>query len=142
MQTEIETETTWDPALETGHAEIDLQHRALFRRADRLLQAIRRKRAQAEVADSIRFLREYVREHFEAEEALMRQHGFPDREAHAGWHDRIRRRLDEVVALYERDGGSDALMGDVEAMMRGWLSLHIGEKDRALAEFLRSKGAA
>lgn len=137
---ETDADTTWDPALETGHPEIDLQHRALFRRADRLIAAVRRKHAAAEVADSIRFLREYVREHFEAEEGLMRQHGYPEREAHAGWHERIRRRLDEVVAVYERDGGSDALIGDVEAMMRGWLSLHIGEKDRAFAAFLRSKG--
>jgi hypothetical protein len=27
----------------------------------------------------------------------------------------------------------------MQAMMRGWLSLHIGEKDRAFAEYLRSK---
>jgi hemerythrin len=101
---------------------------------------VRRRHADAEVAESIRFLREYVREHFDAEEGLMREHGYPGLEAHAGLHARIRRRLDEVVAAYERDGGTEALTGDVEAMMRGWLSLHIGEQDRAFAAFLRAKG--
>ncbi|MFT3916631.1 MAG: hemerythrin family protein [Anaeromyxobacteraceae bacterium] len=141
METTASRETTWDPALETGHAEIDRQHRSLYACADRLIQAIQRQQGAAAVADAIRFLRGYVREHFEAEEALMREHAYPEREFHVGLHERIRRRLDEVVAVYERDGGSEALLGDVEAMMRGWLSLHIGEKDRALADFLHRQGA-
>jgi hemerythrin len=133
---------TWDPALDTGILEIDEQHRALFARATRLVEAIEGKRAADEVAEAIRFLIGYVREHFGAEEALMRQHGYPELEAHAAIHRRIVHRLDELVAAYRTHGGSEGLVGDLEAMMRGWVSLHIGEKDRAFVEFLHRTGTA
>ena len=133
---------TWDPALDTGNSEIDSQHRALFACASRLVEAVTLGRAAAEVADSIRFQADYVRQHFEAEEALMRQHGYPEVEVHAEIHRRITRRLAEVVAAYQRHGGTGDLIGDVDAMMRGWVSLHIGEKDRDFVEFLRAKGNA
>jgi len=132
--------TTWDPALETGHADIDGQHRTLYARADRLIEAAQGGSGDAEVAYLFRFLREYVREHFDAEEGLMRQHGFPELGVHAGLHEWMRKRLDDVLAAYERDGGSAALLADVEAMMRGWLSQHIGEKDRAFVAYLRAQG--
>lgn len=134
------TTTTWDPALETGQADIDHQHRTLFAHADRLIEAVQKGGGDAEIAYALRFLREYVREHFEAEEGLMRRNGYPELEVHAGLHEQFRHRLDEISAAYEREGGSAALLHDVEAMMRGWMSLHIGEKDRALAEYLRSQG--
>lgn len=133
-------DTTWDPALDTGHAGIDAQHHTLYARADRLIAAIQAGRAAAEVGEAIAFLRAYVDEHFDAEEALMAEHGYPERTVHAGLHERIRRRLDEVVATYERDGSTAALVGDVAAMMRGWISIHIGEKDRAFATFLQAGG--
>jgi hemerythrin-like metal-binding protein len=133
---------TWDPTLDTGNSEIDTQHRALFACATRLVEAAQGGRAAAELADSIQFLVVYVHQHFEAEEALMRQHAYPEVEAHAEIHRRISRRLGEVVAAYQAHGGTGGLVGDVEAMMRGWVSLHIGEKDRAFVEFLRARGAA
>jgi hemerythrin-like metal-binding protein len=133
------TTTTWNPALETGHADIDHQHRTLFARADRLIEAVQGGSGDAEVAYVFRFLREYVHEHFKAEEGLMHRHGYPEVELHAGLHQQIRHRLDDMLAAYERDGGSLALLRDVEAMMRGWLSQHIGEKDRAFANYLRSQ---
>lgn len=132
--------TTWDPALETGNAEIDGQHRTLFARADRLIEAVRGGGADVEVAYLFRFLRDYVREHFDAEEELMRRRGYPELAVHAGLHDWMRKRLDDVLSAYERDGGSAALLADVESMMRGWLSQHIGEKDRAFVDFLRKQG--
>lgn len=132
--------TTWDPALATGHADIDGQHQTLFARADRLIEAVRGGSGDTEVAYLFRYLRDYVRAHFDAEEELMRRHGFPDLAVHAGLHDSLRRRLDDALTAFERDGASAALLADVEAMMRGWLSQHIGQKDRELVAYLRARG--
>jgi hemerythrin len=68
----------------------------------------------------------------------MRAAGFPEAEAHAEIHQRITRRLMEVAAAFDAHGASAALVGDVEAMMQGWVSMHIMEKDRALADWLRA----
>jgi hemerythrin len=133
---------TWDPLLDTGQPEIDAQHHELFACATRLSEAVSRGRAGEEVAGALRFLVDYVLRHFEAEEALMRRHGYPEAEAHAEIHGRLSRRLGEVVAAFQGHGSTEALVGEVDAMMRGWVSIHIGEKDRAFAEFLRAKGIA
>lgn len=132
--------TTWDPALATGHADIDGQHRTLFARADRLIEAVRGGSGDVEVAYLFRYLRDYVREHFDAEEELMRRHGFPDLAVHAGLHESLRKRLDDALTAFERDGGSAALLADVESMIRGWLSQHIGQKDREFVLYLRTPG--
>jgi hemerythrin len=132
----------FDPVLELGHPVIDAQHRTLFARAAALVDAIRAGRAAAEVKDTLRFLTDYVGEHFAAEEGLMREAGFPGAEAHAGIHRRIERRLVEVATAWHAHGATPALLADVEAMMSGWVTIHISEKDREVAEFVARKAQA
>jgi len=129
---------TWDPRLETGIAEIDEQHQLLFRKAASVLEAVKAGQGGMEVARTIQFLADYAALHFETEERTMRAAGFPEADAHAEIHQRINRRLMEVSAEFNAHGASAALVGDVEAMMQGWVSMHIMEKDRALADWLRA----
>jgi hemerythrin len=127
---------TWDPKLETGITEIDEQHQLLFRKAASVLGAVQAGQGGMEVARAIQFLADYAALHFETEERYMRASGFPEADAHAEIHRRITRRLMEVAADFNADGATAGLVADVEAMMRGWVTMHIMEKDRALAEWL------
>ena len=62
----------WDPALETGHEDIDDQHRQLFALANALQEAMERNDADPDVVeDAVYSLTEYVVQHFADEEALM-----------------------------------------------------------------------
>ena len=131
---------TWDPRLETGIGEIDDQHRLLFRKAATVLEAVQAGQGGMELKQTIAFLADYAALHFETEERFMRAAAFPDADAHAEIHRRISRRLAEVAADFEADGITTGLVADVEAMMRGWVTLHIMEKDRALAEWLAGQG--
>jgi hemerythrin-like metal-binding protein len=130
----------WDPTLELGHDVIDGQHRTLFTRAAAVSEAIRAGRAADEVRATLRFLTDYVGEHFAAEEALMREAGFPGATAHAELHRRIERRLVEIATAWSAHGATPALLADVEAMMSGWVTIHIAERDRELALFLARGG--
>jgi hemerythrin len=126
----------WDPKLETGIAEIDEQHQLLFRKAASVLEAVRAGQGGMELRQTIQFLADYAAHHFETEERTMRAVGFPEAEEHAEIHRRITRRLAEVAADFEADGATTGLVADVEAMMRGWITMHIMEKDRALADWM------
>ena len=127
---------TWDPKLETGITEIDEQHRLIFRKADAVLEAVAAGEAGPEVKKTIQFLADYASLHFETEERYMRAAGFPEADAHAEIHARINRRIMEVAAEFNANGASAALVADVEALMRGWLTMHIAEKDRAVADWI------
>ncbi|HEY6099471.1 MAG TPA: hemerythrin domain-containing protein, partial [Anaeromyxobacter sp.] len=56
----------FDPVLFTGVDEIDAQHRELFDRIGRLLEASRHRRSREEVVRLLEFLGAYVVEHFAA----------------------------------------------------------------------------
>jgi hemerythrin len=132
---------TWDPALETGVNEIDEQHRLLFRKADAVLEAVAAGQGALEVKRTLQFLADYAALHFETEERYMRAAGFPDADAHAEIHQRMNRRLMEVASEFHARGASPSLVADVEALMRGWLTMHIAEKDRAVADWLNQARA-
>ena len=129
---------TWDPKLETGITEIDEQHRLIFRKADAVLEAVAAGEAGPEVKRTIQFLADYAALHFETEERYMRAAGFPEADAHAEIHARINRRIMEVAAAFNAEGASQAMVADLDAMMRGWLTMHIMEKDRAVADWIRA----
>ena len=48
----------------------------------------------------------------------------------------------EIGTAFHEGGASAALLADVEQLMRGWVAVHIGEKDRAFAEWLAARDAA
>jgi hemerythrin len=127
---------TWDPALETGVSEIDEQHRLLFRKAGAVLEAVAAGQGALEVKRTLQFLADYAALHFETEERYMRAAGFPDADAHADIHQRMIRRLTEVASEFHARGASPSLVADVEALVRGWLTMHIAEKDRAVADWM------
>jgi hemerythrin-like metal-binding protein len=127
---------TWDPRLETGITELDEQHQLLFRKADAVLEAVAAGGGAQEVQRALTFLADYAAVHFQTEERYMRAAGFPESDAHAEIHRRINRRLAEVDGAYKAQGASQALVADVDALMRGWLTMHIAEKDRAVVDWI------
>lgn len=132
----------WDPTLELGNARIDAQHRTLFARAAAVVDAIRAGRGAEEVKETLRFLTDYVGQHFADEEGLMRAAGFPGAEGHALIHRRIERRLVELATAWSTHGATPALLADIEAMMSGWVTIHISEKDRELTTYLAARDRA
>jgi len=130
---------TWDDTLVMGIPELDAQHRELFARIDALLEAIRGGSSRQEVARTLGFLDDYAREHFEAEEALMRDAAFPGLAAHEREHAELVRDLAELAAEHRRDGPSPSLILRVNRRVVDWLRHHIYRTDRELAAFLQHR---
>jgi hemerythrin len=74
-----------DERPEGGHAALEVQHRQVIRRLDRLAVAIADGRAD-EVSSALRFLERYLADHFEAQERWMVERGYPGSIEHARLH--------------------------------------------------------
>ncbi len=128
---------TWTEALAVGHPAIDRQHRELFARADRLLDAMRDWRASPEVEDLLRFLQEYTVSHFGAEERLMLTRQYPGLAAHRCLHAEFERRLRDTIAAFRERGPTAHLILEVKDLVRNWLVDHVSTVDVEVASFLR-----
>lgn len=122
----------WTKALETGHEIIDHQHQGLFECLAELETATAEQRTLLAVY-SITRLKHYVREHFETEEAVMKQCRYPKLKEHIVEHQTFRTKMLDLQ--------SKAIVMDVSMEMVGflsdWLVNHIAKSDLEYVRFLR-----
>ena len=125
----------WDPSLAIGVDPIAAQHRELFHRIDRLLEASRSHTTSSEVGSMLEFLAAYVREHFKTEEALMEAIGYPGAADHRAEHLAVARELVDLRAQHAAEGGSALLVVRVTSRATSWLREHIYRADKQLGKF-------
>jgi len=129
----------WTSALSLGVAEIDSQHEELFRRFERLEDAIlAHDRSEAERL--LDFLSEHLRAHCAAEEALMQVVGYPGLEVHAAEHRAFAAEIARLDLAQERHGTTAELVLRLDQDLGGWLHDHIYGSDMELARFVKSRG--
>lgn len=125
----------WDPRLDTGHPDIDAQHRELLEAIQALHTALRSGEGKEGLAKVLGFLREYTSVHFRQEEELMARSAYPEQLHHTQAHSDL---VAQVDALLEQlEGGAQTLSITVIGFLKTWLTDHIRGEDFHLAEFLR-----
>jgi hemerythrin len=129
----------WNDSYAVGVEVIDAQHRELFRRISSLVEAMGTGQGKDQVADVIRFLGDYVVVHFQTEEQLMDQRGFPEAVAHKKEHADFAATLARLKAQLTAEGPSAALAIDVNNKVCNWMVRHLLGTDRTLATFLKGK---
>lgn len=131
----------WDPALETGNAEIDRQHMRLFALANTLQAAIESDSADEEaIEDAVFGLTDYVTEHFYEEEALMRSSGYPELPVHHSLHEQLTGETLKITARYFNEG--DVAPDRLAPFLTSWLQDHIRQNDMRFVAFLHVKEQA
>ena len=128
----------WRAELETRHALIDEQHRALIECFNQLHAAMDRGRGREAVRSTLMFLTNYTLQHFRMEEELMDQAGYPSTQKHKQFHHDLVVQLSELMRNYV-DLGPATLTTSTLDFLAGWLVEHIQGEDFRLAEFLRSR---
>ncbi len=126
----------WTPALAVGVPEIDAQHQELFRRAERLIVALRTG-DRSEIGPLVTYLADYVVTHFEAEERLMRATAYPERDGHQAEHRRFRADLQELATRLDSKGPTALLALTLHNWLSDWLRRHIGAADRDLGRHVQ-----
>jgi hemerythrin len=132
----------WTPDLSVGVELIDEQHRELFRRITRLVEAVKSKECKYVIGDVMQFLREYVVEHFGEEQAIMEKYGYPASDAHRAEHERF---MEDFSALEEElRGETSSYTRSVytNQMVVDWILNHIRTVDTRLGEYLRTRHEA
>jgi hemerythrin-like metal-binding protein len=134
--------TAWNPGFSIGVEGIDAQHRALFEQVAAFEAAVAAGRPRRILEELLRYLTSYTNSHFEDEERLMREIGFPDRETHRSEHGDFIRRLGLLLPLWEEEEDSFAVLTTLLAFVKDWLVGHVAGSDQRVGAFRKSQPEA
>jgi hemerythrin len=111
----------------------------LFHRIDKLLAATADRRARSEVGRLLTFLGDYVVTHFEAEERLMADSGYPESAAHRDEHRRFVADYARLFEDYRADGPGPVFVIKFGNRVTAWLCEHICRTDRRRVDYVTSQ---
>jgi hemerythrin len=131
--------TQWTDHLATGIEEIDAQHRELYASVSQLHDALRYGEFGRAIV-TLDFLERYVRDHFAAEEELMRAGKYPRRARHVALHRSFVREFLSRKQRFLTSGPQPSAVIDLADWLESWLRHHVAQVDRQLAEFLHPHG--
>ncbi len=137
------TLAVWSEKYATGIDTIDAQHRRLFQAINRMEEAYLAGTEEAEAQESLAFLARYTLEHFETEEALMRNIGYPMLEFHQKEHADLMARILDMKAKLDEGFLVPIHGADFAAHMANfaadWLAHHINEADMGYVQFVKER---
>jgi hemerythrin len=126
----------WNNRFETGIAIIDTQHRALFEAVNKLADSFKAGTSKAQVKESLDFLVKYTVEHFQTEEQIMKDMGYPKVTSHIAEHLQL---VQKAQALQAKLAEGKPVTLEVSTFLADWLRHHINEVDMGYVEFKRER---
>ena len=128
----------WGEKNKVGVAEVDAQHQGLFVILNRLHDAVVEGKEQGELFAILDELIEYTVVHFQTEERLFKEHGYPGYDEHKAVHDELTATAVELQAKL-RDG-SATLSFELLDFLHDWLMEHTLGLDQDMGPFLNARG--
>jgi len=126
----------WQENLSIGVLEIDIQHKLLFEKFNSFLLACRSEAETDTVHRLFWFLEAYAVTHFNDEEKLMQQLGYPDYLAHRKQHQEFTGEVGRIKERLRLEGPTQSLVSGMTMYIAGWLVQHISGMDRAIGRFV------
>jgi len=124
----------WHAAYDSGNPTIDAQHRSLFRHANALLVAVLDSHPPDEVNAATDALVDEIGRHFEDEERIVRDAGFPGVDDHAEIHaGLVAQAVEHVQAFREHRVGVGALF---QFLAHEVIARHMLREDRRFFPYL------
>lgn len=127
----------WSDEYLVGDAQIDTQHRYLFDLINAFHDAFMANQSRKEVARLLNQLTDYAETHFQEEERLMHETGYPAAAQHHAIHEAL---YEQIYALNEKfeDRALNPTYETI-AFLRTWLAEHILKSDIALGQYLKNR---
>ncbi|MDR0378008.1 MAG: hemerythrin family protein [Spirochaetaceae bacterium] len=132
-------EYKWDQSLETGHSQIDAQHRQLIAALNTLIRTCEEGKGKDELKKSLDFLNDYTIKHFFDEEQLQMQYQYPDFENHRKYHEEFKKIIRNFSVELILKGATESLVKEVQAKLGSWLITHIKGQDVKIAAHIKSR---
>jgi hemerythrin len=127
----------WSSSYETGHPDVDRQHKHLFAMINELHAAMGHGRGREALGPVLTGLVAYTVEHFAAEETLMRASSYPDIERHMEKHEALARQVSELALRFSK--GYLTIPSTLAQFLSTWLKHHIREEDMALIRWVNNR---
>ena len=121
--------------LETGNSIIDGEHRELIAAVNKLLEACSKGEGRSSMDETIKFLNNYVHQHFSHEEQLQQSSEYPGIKPHKAFHEQYKKTLQEITSRIAVSGPTIVELGKLNGHI-GVLITHITTEDKKLAAFL------
>jgi hemerythrin len=128
----------WDAKYTLNIAEIDRQHQKLFGLFNELYEAMQQGRGNDVIGEVLASVLLYTGYHFEYEEKLFRECGYPEEAAHRAEHAKLAEQARTLVQKLEA-GKNDVTVATLKFLV-DWLNDHILGSDRKYAPFLIARG--
>ena len=124
----------WDSTLNTGHARMDADHKALAELFNLLADGVDKRKGREFYAGVLDDIIRHARTHFELEEQLMAQFHYPKSAQHKAEHAMLIEQALSYRSTFEVDATESPVA--VAHFPEVWLAFHILFSDKALAGFL------
>jgi hemerythrin-like metal-binding protein len=127
----------WDDKYSVNIQEIDDQHRKLFAYINEIYEAMKVGHGKDVIGRVLSGLVRYTKEHFAAEETLMKSKGYANYHSHKSQHDAFSRKVEEFEEHLRTN--KSALTIEVSRFLKEWLQNHILKTDMQYVPYLNSK---
>jgi hemerythrin len=114
-----------DERMRTGIPVIDDEHRQIIRDLNRLFHAHQAGMEIDELNQLLKAFCQFVKAHFQHEEALFEERHFKTRDEHRLKHAKFLREFQEMVAEFSVVADADQTAGDIEHLVARWFPAHI-----------------
>ena len=125
----------WDDSYCVENEELDGQHKNLFAFTNSLPEHMDKVSIQRAILAVVK----HARTHFETEERMMKDIGYPGLEGHRELHNRLITRLNEVC---EQPLDQDDSTFRFKKLLSDWISDHIMHEDMGYVRFARQRRKA
>ncbi|MCK5191961.1 MAG: hemerythrin family protein, partial [Methylococcales bacterium] len=123
----------WQQQYEMGDDLVDSQHKNLFDLADKLVAS----RTKEELLQNIEPLYQHVKDHFNAEEALMKKTNYRGFQGHEKEHNRMLKKLIEMDNKISNDNWNQS---EVLDFVEKW-GKHISHSDMSFNNYMKQQQA-
>lgn len=130
----------WTDSLSVGVREMDDQHKKLVGLINRLIEEQHTLTEPATIAELLTGMTDYARDHFRAEEYLMAEYGYENKDRQAHSHQTFIATTLEFMAASEI--GPNILSIALLEYLKSWLTGHILYEDMLYKPFFASKGVS
>ncbi len=115
----------WNSMYETGVREVDNQHKKLFDMINAFDKSIREKKAESTIHETLSFLGDYVKTHFNFEEKCMEEMKCPVAAKNVQAHTSFLQTYSQFAERFRTEGYSDELAKELHKTAEAWLVKHI-----------------
>jgi len=128
----------WNETFSVNIPEIDQQHQEWIRIHNMMDRTMLTSNNKTALLDVLQAMMDYTRYHFEFEEELMREMGFPD----VVEHEKLHKEFDDQVNQFYRKVQDGASVRKLEfiTLIKVWLVDHIMVEDKKYGTFALSLG--